>query len=711
MPATTELLQEGRYRIENHHPQNGDGHVYEAYDTVRNTRVVVKEIVVRMNKVTTLSQQETMKLAFANQAKLLTEIKHDSLLHVHDFFSEIGRQYLVMESISGDDLASLLEKNGKGFSYREVAGWADQLLDALNYLHHYSPPILHRNIRPRNVKLAADGRVKLVAFGLADGSNTQISTNFGDDTRDGAALNYSPLEQLWDGLDAASQKVITNSYDDRSERTLKEPADARTDIYSLGATLYHLLTNTQPIDPLERSIDILEGKADPLKAPNKVSSAIPVEISDVVMRAMEIKRENRFDSAVIMRQVIKTALVRIQERDAEEATEQEEAAEAIRLAQQGRSGKPQAVAEPTPVQKAAEPVVAADPPKMTDAEILAEKLREVEEQRLLAEKRAAEAERLLKQKEAELTHISAQPTGTLKMPIQEPEDDLLGLTTMSSISVPESLRNLKIQNETVSRTEVEAPEAQKVEAESEVVAFEERVAETPVETAAEYVANDYHTSESPAHEEPVEEPVIEQAAAEISEAPNVVEAEPVEVAAIEEVAAVEEEAAPFEVKEEPVLVHTPAAEIEVEKSVATDYAASSYADPYEAPVKSSLPIGMPMIAGAAVLVVFLGLGAWLFLGSSGSNDPAPVSSAPTVPAQPSTQDGVSSTSDSNTEPVSSFSDENAPITVESSADPSSQPVKPTGQPTPVKAKTPKPETAKTPAAKKPVTVDDLINDN
>jgi len=115
MPATNELLQEGRYRISQSPTHNGDEKVFEAYDTVRNTNVIVREIPVKLNKVTTLSQQESLKLAFANQAKALTEIEHESLLNVHDYFSEIDRQYLVMEAVEGDSLGELLAKHKRPF--------------------------------------------------------------------------------------------------------------------------------------------------------------------------------------------------------------------------------------------------------------------------------------------------------------------------------------------------------------------------------------------------------------------------------------------------------------------------------------------------------------------------------------------------------------------------------------------------------------------
>jgi len=319
MPATNELLQEGRYRISQSPTHNGDEKVFEAYDTVRNTNVIVREIPVKLNKVTTLSQQESLKLAFANQAKALTEIEHESLLNVHDYFSEIDRQYLVMEAVEGDSLGELLAKHKRPFPVSQVTDWADELLDALNYLHTRKPPIIHRNINPLNLKFDPSGKVKLLGVGLGAGPDSEFAAMPQTDSEN---LRYSPMEQIWPGLDAASQKVITNSYDDRSERILKEPLDARSDIYSLGATLYFLITAVHPVDPIERSIEILEGKLDPLREPTKVHPQIPAEISDVLMKALEIKRENRYDSALIMRQVLKTAIARVQEREEEETREQ-----------------------------------------------------------------------------------------------------------------------------------------------------------------------------------------------------------------------------------------------------------------------------------------------------------------------------------------------------------------------------------------------------
>ena len=396
MPASNELLQEGRYRI--NQPVSGDGNVYEEYDTVRNIKVLVREFPVRLNAVATVSQRETIKLAFANQAKALSEIDHESLLHVQDYFSEIDRQYLVMESVEGEDLNQILTRNKKPFLLDSVLRWADDLLDALHYLHSHKPSIIHRNIRPENIRLHSSGKVKLLGVGLDSGTDAE----FAGSPADGSELKYSPMEQIWPGLDAASQKVITHTYDDRSERILKEPLDACSDIYSLGATLYFLMTGLEPVDPLERSIDLLEGKLDPLREPTKVDSNIPAEISDVLMKSLEIKRENRYDSALIMRQVLKTAVTRVEEREAQDAREQDEAAEVIR-----RAAQPKITAPPEVDHEAA----AAE--KRRQDEMLQRQLREAEQQRVFAEQKAAEAERMRSEEEKSAATVQTVPEENL----------------------------------------------------------------------------------------------------------------------------------------------------------------------------------------------------------------------------------------------------------------------------------------------------------
>ena len=398
MLTTNQNLQQDRYRIVNQLGQNGTGAAYEAFDNVAGASVLLKEIRDNLGKVTTPAQLEARRINFAEKAKLLTSMKHDALLLVKDFFSEIESHYLVTEFTEGSTLGELLEKNKKAFSLSEVSNWADNLLDALNYLHNLTPPIVHGEVKPQNISLSKDGKVKLQVFNLVKSAD-EVNAATANQTFDAAVLPYLPLEQIWQGLDAASKKVILTNYDDKSEKILEQAPDARSDVFSVAATVYHLLTARTPADALTRSIDVLEGKADPLQSPTELNPSIPREVSDVLLKALEIKRENRFSSAVIMRQVLRTAIARVKEREAANPVAPTRMEEDAVLEIPVAPPKPAPVAPPKNLEMESE--------QARQLELIKQQLREVEERRLEAERRAAEAEKRLL--EAEKQHLSDEP--------------------------------------------------------------------------------------------------------------------------------------------------------------------------------------------------------------------------------------------------------------------------------------------------------------
>jgi serine/threonine protein kinase len=623
MPATNELLQEGRYRISQPSTPNGEEKVFEAYDTVRNTNVVVREIPVKLNKVATVSQRESLKLAFANQARALTEIEHESLLHVHDYFSEIDRQYLVMEAVEGESLGKLLASGNRQFSVSEVTGWADELLDALHYLHSRRPSIIHRNINPSNVTLHPSGKIKLVGVGVETGADSE----FASAAADGENLHYSPMEQIWPGLDAASQKAITNNYDDRSERILKQPLDERSDIYSLGATLYFLMTGVEPVDPIERSIEMLEGKLDPLREPTKVDSKIPPEISDVLMKALEIKRENRYDSAIIMRQVLKTAITRIQERQAEGTQNQHgdtannvsnAEAEVAAKRLHAEAEEKRRAAEADDKHKAAVEAKRreAEAEQQKQNELMQQQLRQAEEQRLASE-RSAEADRLMREKQA------------------------AAMSEVKEARVPEeNLLDIPVAAEVVAYRDTAAVE------EDELAAVLRELDEADAKDAGS------HSLSQPAHRVDASDDAI---------------------------------------------VFDSAIDLGGQESTVNTEDEDDHI--FSVPEKTGFSMGMPAIAGAVAVLVFIAVGAWFAM--SGSPEPVKPEPIPTVQvAQP---EPVVETPPADTA-VPSQSDTNS-ITPEM---PTEQAIV-----APKAAATPKPkkETAKVSPDKKKVTVDDLINDN
>ncbi|MBI3958431.1 MAG: serine/threonine protein kinase [Chloroflexi bacterium] len=246
------LLEKGvilreRYEIVHLVGQGGMGAVYQAKDLRLDGRVcALKEIPPELlNGMTDPNQPLDQTIEqFYQEASVLARLDHPNLPKVSDYFSESGREYLVMDFVAGRDLQDiLLESNQHNtlLSESQVLEWASQLLDALDYLHSQTPPVLHRDIKPSNIKCTPQGRVKLVDFGL-------VKVLQPDDTRTVTVVQgrgtvaYTPLEQY--GGDTGH-------------------TDVRTDIYSVGATLYHLLAGQPPKDAKERFLQ--PGSLTPLR--------------------------------------------------------------------------------------------------------------------------------------------------------------------------------------------------------------------------------------------------------------------------------------------------------------------------------------------------------------------------------------------------------------------------------------------------------------
>lgn len=265
------LLQD-RYRIVKQLGRGGMGAVYEAVDERLGTTVALKEV---------LSAERSMRKQFEQEARLLASMHHPALPRVSDHFVEGNRAFLVMQFISGIDLASIISQQAGPFPRDQVISWADQLLDALIYLHSRDRQVIHRDIKPHNLKLTATGQIALLDFGLAkaqhaDSSLTSSRAFFG------YTKHYAPLEQIQD------------------ERT-----DPRSDIYALGATLYHLLTGIKPPDALVRASALLSGEPDPLKLANKIHPIVGVDISTILCKAMALNSEERFPTACEFREALR----------------------------------------------------------------------------------------------------------------------------------------------------------------------------------------------------------------------------------------------------------------------------------------------------------------------------------------------------------------------------------------------------------------------
>ena len=263
------------------------GEVYLAVDQRLGSAVAIKR--------TFFAGDEMLGNAFEREARVLARLRHPVLPKVSDHFTENDQQFLVMEHISGDDLSKRIESLQKPFPLSWVMFWADQLLDALSYLHSHEPPIIHRDIKPQNLKLTDENHVVLLDFGLSKSSTGQTNLASGVHTGStgsvvGYTPHYAPMEQI---------RGIGTS--------------PKSDIYSLSATLYQLMTNVVPADALSRADTMLNGMPDPIKSISELNPEVPTSVSDVVLRGMEVSQDKRFDTAREMQKTLRKAFAEMQQ--------------------------------------------------------------------------------------------------------------------------------------------------------------------------------------------------------------------------------------------------------------------------------------------------------------------------------------------------------------------------------------------------------------
>jgi serine/threonine protein kinase len=256
-----------RYVLESVIGRGGMGSIYQAEDGRLPGRLcAVKEVEYDPDLVPRL--REESREQFYREASVLARLDHPNLPKVSDYFSEGGRDYLVMDFVPGDDLKSLMDAARRSQHFLEqhvVVGWWIQLLDALDYMHHQDPPVIHRDIKPSNVKRTPSGLVKLVDFGLVKQMLPDEMTVTVIQGR-GTAL-YTPLEQY--GGDTGH-------------------TEPRSDLYSLGATMYHLLTNHPPPEAKERFL-----RPQVLLPPRELNPALDVEVERAVLWSIGLHPDER----------------------------------------------------------------------------------------------------------------------------------------------------------------------------------------------------------------------------------------------------------------------------------------------------------------------------------------------------------------------------------------------------------------------------------
>ncbi len=209
---------------------------------------------------------------FQQESRLLRELDHPNIPKIADFFEEQGRACLVMEFIWGESLEKRLTLTNAPLLETDVLKWAIQLCDALDYLHGRKPPIIFRDMKPSNVMVTNTGLVKLIDFGIA----RTYKVGKKRDTVAMGSENYAAPEQWGKGQ-----------------------TDPRSDVYALGATMYHLLANMAPTPAF------LPSKPLPL---GNYNTALSKKTIAIVEKAMAVDRERRFQSAPDMRKALLDAL-------------------------------------------------------------------------------------------------------------------------------------------------------------------------------------------------------------------------------------------------------------------------------------------------------------------------------------------------------------------------------------------------------------------
>jgi formylglycine-generating enzyme required for sulfatase activity len=270
MTLTSGQLLNNRYNIKSALGKGGFGAVYRAWDTNLERECAIKE---------NLDPSVEAERQFKREAKILVELVHPNLPRVFDTFIISGQgQYLVMDYIDGEDLGQMLKSTRGPLPVSQVLPWIIQVGEALSYLHSLQPPVIHRDVKPANIRINAVkgvqvesggsahlGKAVLVDFGIAKVFDPQLKTTVGARA---ITPGYSPPEQYGTGI-----------------------TDPRTDVYALGATLYHLITGQIPTESVQRTL----GAA--VKPPRQLNPDVDEQLESVILKAIDLIPGRRFADA------------------------------------------------------------------------------------------------------------------------------------------------------------------------------------------------------------------------------------------------------------------------------------------------------------------------------------------------------------------------------------------------------------------------------
>lgn len=269
----TQRKRIGPYRIKKQIGQGGMGVVYEAVHEVLQREVAIKELLGSSRK-----DKEAME-RFRREGMALAQLRHESVVGIHDLFVAREKLYMVLEFVNGLNLRELLEKGPLPWDVAAIVGM--RLASALEHAHHHQ--VIHRDLKPANVMVSRSGEVKLMDFGIA--RDQTLSTLTGTGLAMGTPMYMAP-------------EVITGN-----------KADGQTDIYSLGVLLYECVSGQRPysgVQPEKIFKAILTGKHTPLQ---KAAKSVPKQLSKIIERCMKVDPKKRFANAAELRVALEMFLV------------------------------------------------------------------------------------------------------------------------------------------------------------------------------------------------------------------------------------------------------------------------------------------------------------------------------------------------------------------------------------------------------------------
>jgi eukaryotic-like serine/threonine-protein kinase len=272
---------QGEYKIVREVARGGMGAIYHAEDRTNNRSVAIKEACLDPACGGNIAQ---IHERLVHEMQVLMPLDHPNIPKVYEEFSRNENAYLVMEFVEGQTLRKIQEQTSgvkRQIEEGRVLGWAVQVLDALAYMHGQPKPIIHRDIKPENLILATDGRVVLVDFGLMKQVERQLES--GPLIHAIGTIEFAPPEQ----------------YAESGSHT-----DQRSDVYSLGATLYSLLAGHLPPRAVDRMLPMSINVPLKRDALRKANLTVSPRIEGIIFKAMEIEPEQRFQSARAMRDAI-----------------------------------------------------------------------------------------------------------------------------------------------------------------------------------------------------------------------------------------------------------------------------------------------------------------------------------------------------------------------------------------------------------------------